>query len=80
MDISPKTLNTLFQQLGLPGDDNGIETFIKTHGPIPGDRPVWEAPFWTESQQAFLRESLESDADWAEVVDELSALLHQSSS
>lgn len=80
MDISPKTLKTLFEQLGLPGEGDAIERFVNTHGPLPSDRPVWEAPFWTESQQAFLKESLESDADWAEAVDELSALLHQRSS
>jgi hypothetical protein len=77
MDISPKTLNTLFEQLGLPGEDDAIEQFVNTHGPLPRDRSIWDAPFWTESQKTFLRESLENDADWAEVVDELSALLHQ---
>lgn len=77
MDISPKTLNTLFRQLGLPDDAGSINAFILMH-PIDGeDQLLWEAPFWTPSQARFLREAWEEDADWAEIVDELSTLLRQ---
>lgn len=77
MDVSPKNLDTLFEQLGLPAGDGAIETFVRAHGPVPEGRPLWEEPFWSPSQAAFLKEAWEEDADWVEAVDELSALLHQ---
>jgi len=36
---------------------------------------IADAPFWTPAQAAFLREKLNEDADWAELVDQLSAAL-----
>lgn len=77
MDVSPKTLHTLFDQLGLPADDTSIDAFVAAHGPIKHDGPIWEAAFWTPAQARFLKEAWEEDADWAEVVDELSVLLHK---
>jgi hypothetical protein len=37
-----------------------------------------DAPFWTPSQAAFLREEILEDADWASVIDELNVDLHGS--
>jgi hypothetical protein len=34
-----------------------------------------DAPFWSESQSHFLEEGLEEDSDWAEIIDELDAML-----
>jgi len=34
-----------------------------------------DAPFWSPAQARFLRESITADADWANVVDQLSVAL-----
>lgn len=69
------TLGDLFKQLGLPGDATAIDRFIATHRPLAKGLPLADAPCWTPAQAQFLREELADDADWAEVVDSLSALL-----
>ena len=76
MESSLHTLNNLFAQLGLPYDDVEIENFIKTHNHLDTSLSLSEAPFWTPSQAAFLREEILKDADWAEVIDQLNARLH----
>ncbi len=70
-------LSALFKQLGLPGDSDSIDRFIATHGPLPADVRLSDAPFWTPSQARFLREELQEDADWAEVVDQLNLMLRE---
>lgn len=75
MDTSKHTLNTLFEQLGLPSGQAEIENFIARHSPLPIEVAIQDAPFWSESQSHFLEEGLEEDSDWAEVIDELDALL-----
>jgi hypothetical protein len=75
MDTSPHTLKTLFEQLGLPSDDNGIERFIKEHKPLQNEVPLTDATWWNPSQKRFLAEALETDSDWAIPVDELNSLL-----
>lgn len=77
MDVSPKDLTGLFRQLGLPDGTDAIGAFIASHG-MPADSGyVWEAPFWSPAQAAFLKESWEEDSDWVEAIDELAALLHR---
>ena len=78
MDISAHTINTLFQQLGLPATDADIDSFLVRHKLDPGTR-LANANFWTEAQAAFLSEALEEDADWTEIVDQLDARLRHSS-
>ncbi|MCB1938232.1 MAG: DUF2789 domain-containing protein [Rhodocyclaceae bacterium] len=68
-------LSALFAQLGLPSDVASIDAFIASHSPLANDIPIAAAPFWSPTQAAFLREELAEDADWAEVIDELSARL-----
>ena len=68
----------LFAQLGLPSDESGIRHFIATHAPLPGDVDLADAPFWTPAQAAMLRDEIEDDADWAEVVDQLNVALRAS--
>ena len=76
MDTATHNLNTLFAQLGLDDRDAGIEDFIQAHaGKLDTSMNLHQAPFWSESQAKFLAESVREDADWAEVVDSLSALL-----
>jgi hypothetical protein len=67
----------LFEQLGLPSTPDAIREFIARHRPLPHDIPLHEAPFWTPAQAAFLREAIEADSDWAEVVDALNAALRE---
>lgn len=69
------TLNSLFAQLGLPSSADEIETFINQHAPLPAAVHLAEAPFWAPAQEAFLREQILGDADWAEVVDQLNMRL-----
>lgn len=77
MEMSNKDMGTLFEQLGLPSDPASIDAFIAEHAPLPNGVKVSEAPFWSESQGAFLKEELMEDAEWAPIVDELNARLHE---
>lgn len=67
----------LFEQLGLPSDTQAIERFIQQHSPLPEEMSLADAPCWNEGQADFLREAVETDADWAEVVDQLDASMHK---
>ncbi|MFC7420684.1 DUF2789 domain-containing protein [Iodobacter arcticus] len=68
-------INALFAQLGLASGDDDIAAFIMLHAPLAPHFSLIKAPFWTESQAAFLQEELEDDADWAEVIDQLDVAL-----
>lgn len=74
MDTSSHTMQRLFDQLGLDSRDDAIAEFIRTHQ-LPDQGALDHASFWNPSQAQFIRESLGNDADWAEVVDQLDALL-----
>jgi hypothetical protein len=65
----------LFAQLGLPDDDASIAQFIRTHSPLDPAVRLENAGFWTQGQADLLREELLRNADWAEVVDQLSLSL-----
>ncbi len=67
----------LFEQLGLASDPASIKRFIDRHAPIPDEIALADAPCWNEGQAEFLREAIEEDADWAEVVDHLNASLRK---
>lgn len=75
MELSAHNLNSLFEQLGLESSDEAIEQFISEHKPIPANIPLHEASFWKPAQASLLREAVTEDADWAEVVDHLDAML-----
>lgn len=75
METPMHSMNSLFDQLGLPSDEEAIERFIETHSPLAPGVLLADAPFWTPAQASFLREEIIEDADWAEVVDELNAQL-----
>ncbi len=76
MDTSSHTMQTLFLQLGLPNSDAAIDSFVQNNH-LPSNVPLANAAFWSAGQAQFIREAVEEDADWAEVVDQLDALLHQ---
>ena len=75
MDQPNHQFSELFAQLGLPADEPAIRQFIATHSPLNSDLDVADAPFWTDSQAAFLKEQKQGDADWAELVDQLNLAL-----
>lgn len=78
MDTSEHTLVTLFEQLGLPSDDSNITDFVEKHRPLGPTVKLHKASWWSPSQAAFLQEAIAEDAEWAETVDELDALLRHS--
>lgn len=75
MDSVFHPLSDLFAQLGLPNSADEIDAFIAQHAPLSSDIALADAPFWSDAQAGFIRESLEMDADWAEAVDHLDARL-----
>ena len=75
MDQPIHRFSDLFAQLGLPADEQAIRQFIASHGPLKADVLLADAPFWTASQAAFLKEEKLEDADWAELVDQLDLAL-----
>lgn len=74
IDTVQVRMTNLFRQLGLDSTPEGVAKFIGQHRLQPKTH-ITEAPFWSDSQRALLTELLESDADWAVVVDELSTSL-----
>ena len=77
MDPLAPTMQTLFAPLGEPDDEAAINRFIAKHGHLRGSTTLHEAPFWSPSQAAFLRDAIVQDANWAPVVDALNAGLHE---
>ncbi|MBY5978812.1 DUF2789 domain-containing protein [Ferrimonas balearica] len=74
MDTTPLDLSHLFAQLGLDGQPERVDAFIRQHKLGRHER-LEEAPFWNESQRAFLREERARDAEWSETIDVLDTLL-----
>ncbi|MBA1193026.1 DUF2789 domain-containing protein [Pseudomonas entomophila] len=77
MDAPVHPLSEVFLQLGLPDDAVEIERFITTHSPLDQDVKLVDAPFWTDAQRTFLKESYERDADWIPMIDQLNVMLHE---
>ena len=75
MDSTNHRFSDLFAQLGLPTGNASIEAFLHKHSPLAADVELANAPFWSASQAAFLREEWRDDADWAQLVDQLSLAL-----
>ncbi|ALA88653.1 DUF2789 domain-containing protein [Stenotrophomonas maltophilia] len=69
-------MTNLFLQLGLDASAEAIARFIREHQ-LPTDVEVVEAPYWNDAQRQFLSESLQADAAWSTVVDELNESLHE---
>ena len=70
IDTVEVRMTNLFRQLGLDSTPEGVAEFIGKHR-LLAKTHITDAPFWNESQRALLTELLDSDADWAVVVDEL---------
>lgn len=67
----------LFAQLGLSDRDEDILQFIASHRPLDRGIDLPDAPFWSPAQASFLREALEQDSSWSELVDQLNAALRE---
>ena len=76
MDTTPQDLSHLFEQLGLDNSESNIDKFITEHQ-IPNNVLLCQADFWNESQKSFLKEAIEEDAQWSEVIDHLDALIRR---
>jgi hypothetical protein len=77
MDTSHHTMQSLFQQLGLPSEPKQIDHFIAIHRTETGMDTLEGARFWSPNQAHFIQQALEFDSDWSEVVDALNVRLHQ---
>ena len=71
------SFSELFAQLGLPDHPEEIRYFIHSHSPLDPALRIDEAPFWTPAQARLLREELSANADWVQLVDQLSAALRE---
>jgi hypothetical protein len=79
MNASVRTLEELFEQLGLSSQKIQMALFIEKHQLQPGS-VLPDAIYWTSNQKAFLIEAKEDDSEWSEVVDQLATLLISKSS
>jgi hypothetical protein len=75
MEINDPTLSALFDQLGLASTETAVKAFIKKNAHLPRGVVLHQANFWNASQSAFLKESIEDDSDWSDVVDQLNIML-----
>ncbi|WP_282176845.1 DUF2789 domain-containing protein [Vibrio nereis] len=75
MELHQHGMAELFQQLGLGSSEQDINKFILEHRQHRGSTLLHEASFWTDAQAAFLKQAIEEDADWAELVDQLDVML-----
>ena len=75
MEAPIHSIASLFDQLGLDSSAQAIDQFILQHQSLPAAIELPDADFWNESQSAFLRQVKDEDADWAELVDQLDAML-----
>ncbi|KUI97861.1 DUF2789 domain-containing protein [Vibrio sp. MEBiC08052] len=75
MEISQHDVTDLFEQLGLGSSPEEIKYFVNNHRHTQDSTPIHEASFWTASQSAFLKQAIEEDANWVELVDQLDVML-----
>ena len=73
--MNHRRFTDLFNQLGLQSDSESVKLFIEKNELFDASLRLDEAPFWSESQAALLRDEILKDADWAEVVDQLNVAL-----
>lgn len=77
MEKNFHSMTSLFKQLGLPSEPVDIQRFIEENRPVSIEIHLYDAPFWSPTQAAFLRESILIDADWAVIIDRLNAALRE---
>ena len=74
MNINRRTIEDLFEQLGLSSQKIHMERFIERHQLKPGSI-LENAIYWAPDQKAFLIEAKANDSEWSEAVDQLANLL-----
>jgi len=74
MGVNNRTLEELFEQLGLSSQKIHMERYIERHQLKPGS-VLAEAIYWAPDQKAFLIEAKEEDSEWSEVADQLANML-----
>jgi hypothetical protein len=72
--MNTRTLEELFEQLGLSSQKIHMERYIERHQLKPGS-VLTEAIFWAPDQKTFLIEAKADDSEWSEAVDQLANLL-----
>lgn len=75
METPFHSIGALFDQLGLDSTGEAIDDFIIKNKSLPANVELYNADFWNSSQASFLKQVKEEDADWAEIVDQLDAML-----
>ncbi|MEY4907632.1 MAG: hypothetical protein RL260_1350 [Pseudomonadota bacterium] len=75
MDTLFHSMQELFAQLGLNDEPAAIRAFIAQHRPLPLEIRLFDAPFWSPSQRALIREKLQEDGDWSVLIDTLNTQL-----
>ncbi|CAM2758856.1 DUF2789 domain-containing protein [Vibrio mytili] len=75
MEMHQHGMSDLFEQLGLGSSPEEIKDFVNHHRHQRDSVVLHEASFWTRSQAAFLKQAIDEDADWAELVDQLDVML-----
>lgn len=76
MDAPIHPFSEIFKQLGLDDDPVEIDRFITSHSPLDDGVKLVDAPFWNDSQRAFLKENYIADSDWIVMIDQLNEALH----
>ena len=75
MSAEPRMSN-LFSQLGMDNSDAAIAQFI-FNNQLSTDTNLLDASCWNDSQRQFLKEHVKMDDNWAMVIDQLNAAMHQ---
>ena len=75
METPIHSIVSLFDQLGLDSTDEGINNFIEKNGSLSSHMELHKASFWNTSQASFLKQVLDEDADWVEIVNQMDAML-----
>ena len=75
MESTIHSIGLLFGQLGLDNTEQGIKNFINRNSPLPDRIVLHEADFWNPSQASFLKQMIDEDANWADIVDQLNCML-----
>jgi hypothetical protein len=77
--MNNRTLEELFEQLGLSSQKIHMERYIERHQLKPGSN-LPDAIYWAPDQKAFLIEAKAGDSEWSEAVAQLANLLIRKSS
>ncbi|GGB62284.1 DUF2789 domain-containing protein [Shewanella inventionis] len=74
MDTTENDLGHLFKQLGLGYTQQEIDSFV-SRNKVNKDTLLIDADCWNHSQRAFLKEALNEDAQWSEIIDQLDVMM-----